>query len=281
MAQWKNPTVLPLAVLLFAPAICGAEDAKGPEERELVVAKPGDRPKYRRLIEKMLMASPKGHRVMLTVVSVLDTNYGDRHLERLKSAVPIDAKGRKDGIEEQFRTTHYGHLERAVPYKAGVREGIEKVWGDRDDQGGRYVRSEVPWKNDKRLGTLKCFHPNGKLSSETEYLGDLAHGKTRSLSIDGKLLREGEMRDGKRHGIVTEYWTKTDTPKRVIPYNAGKVTGVVKECYSNGKLKREITFKDDAMHGVEKQYEVDGKLSRTRYWFDGDIVSKDEFKTRN
>ena len=280
MPPWKNSCVLPLAAMLLAPAVCRAEDDQGPVEKELVVAKPGDFPRYRRLIEKMLKASPKGHKVALTVVSELDGNTGDRHIQRLRSAVPVDGKGRKDGIEEQFRTTHYGHVERAVPYKAGIKEGIEKVWGDRDDRGGRYVRSEVPWKNDKRHGTLRCFHPNGKLSSETEYMGDRAHGKTRSLNIDGKLLREGDMRKGQRHGIVTEYWTKTGSPKRVIPYNAGKVTGIVKEYYTNGKLKREVTFKDDAMHGIEKQYEVDGKLIRTRYWFDGDIVSKDEFKKR-
>jgi len=281
MAQHKYLPRLSLAVLLLTPTICSAEDNAGLEEKELIAAKPDDFPRYKRQIEKMLKASPKGHKAILTVVSVLDGNYGDRLLQRLKSSVPVDGKGRKDGIEEQFRTTHYGHVERAVPYKAGVREGVEKVWGDRDDRGGRYVRSEIPWIDDKRQGTLKCYHPNGKISSETEYVDDLAHGKTRSLSIDGKLLREGEMRDGKRHGIVTEYWVKTGSPKRVIPYEAGKVTGAVKEYYTNGKLKREVTFKDDAMHGVEEQYEVDGKLTRTRYWSDGDIVTKDEFKTRN
>jgi antitoxin component YwqK of YwqJK toxin-antitoxin module len=275
------PAALALCACLFFPPLCWSEDEKPPEEKVMLATKPEDFPAYRSLVDKMLKASPQGYKVRLTVVSVLDMNVGDRHLERLQSAVPIDPQGQPDGVEEHFATVHYGYLERTVPYKKGVRDGVEKVYANSDEHGGRYVGKEVPWLNGKMHGVVKTFHPNGNVSSETEYVNGLAHGKMRSLSLDGKLRREGTMKDGKRHGTVTEYWDTTGKPERAIPYEAGKVTGVVKEYYAGGQLKREVTFRDDAMHGVEKQFETDGKLSRTRYWFDGEAVSEDEFRKRS
>lgn len=271
---------LALTLCSLSAPVCTAEE-EGPEEKTIIAAKPDDGPQYRRLIERMLKDSPEGHKVKLTIVSVLDTNYGDRHIERLKCAVPVDPEGRPDGVEEHYRSLHYGHLEGSIPYKLGVREGIEKVYADKDDRGGRYVFSEIPWKNGKKHGVVKTYHPNGNVSSEMDYANGEANGNMRSLSIDGKLLREGTMKDDKRQGLVTEYWDKTGNPKREIPCDKGLVTGVVKEFYANGELKRELTFRDDVMHGTEKQYEADGKLSRTRYCFDGEVVSKDEFKERS
>jgi len=264
----------------LALPVCSGEE-EGPREKTVIAAKPDECPQYRRLIQKMLKDSPKGYKVKLTIVSVLDMNYGDRHIDRLKCAALIDPKGRPDGVEEHYRSLHYGHLERSIPYKKGVREGIEKVYADKDDRGGRYVFSEIPWKNGKKHGVVKTYHPNGNISSEMDYVNGEANGKMRSLSIDGKLLRAGTMKNDKRQGLVTEYWEKTGNPKREIPYDKGAVSGVVKEYYANDKLKRELTFRDDVMHGMEKQYEADGGLARTRYWFDGDIVSKDEFKKRS
>ena len=271
------------ALLLALTALRAAEPEQdgGPGEEIVVAATPGDCPQFRRTVERMLKASPKGHKVRLTIVRVLDMNVGTRHLRRLKCAVPIDPQGRPDGTEEHRAVPHHPHVERTVPYKKGVREGTEQVWAAKNDRGDRYVRAEVPWHNDKILGTRKTFHPNGKASSTTEYVDGRPHGAVRTFSLDGTLTRSGTMRNGKRHGPMTEYWGRTGNAKRIIPYVAGKVTGVVKEYYANGKLKRELSFRDDLMHGIEKQYEVDGKLARTRYWLDGDVVPEKEFKRRS
>ncbi|MFW6107297.1 MAG: toxin-antitoxin system YwqK family antitoxin [bacterium] len=267
------------AILLpCATARAGEETPRG--EEVVIVAKPEDAPKFAREIERLLEVAPEGHKLRLVLVWVLDTNYGKSRLRRLKSAVPVDAESRPDGTERHWRLGPGGFLEREVPYRKGVRQGIEKVWAIKDDRGARFVQAEIPWQDGEIQGTKKTYHPNGKLSAETQFADGRPNGTIRSYDMDGRLLRQGTMKDGKRHGTLTEYWPKTGKPRRLIPYTEGKVDGLVREYYLNGKLKREMTFRSDIMHGVEKQYEADGSLARTRYWFDGDVVTKAEFQKR-
>jgi antitoxin component YwqK of YwqJK toxin-antitoxin module len=60
----------------------------------------------------------------------------------------------------------------------------------------------------------------------------------------------------------------------------GKVHGTVKEFYENGNPKRELPFVEDRMHGVEKEYDGEGNLENTAYWYEGDRVSKDVYRQR-
>jgi len=52
---------------------------------------------------------------------------------------------------------------------------------------------------------------------------------------------------------------------------------VVKEFYSSGQLKRELPFRDNLMHGEERQFEADGKVSRVRFWLKGDEVEAEAY----
>jgi antitoxin component YwqK of YwqJK toxin-antitoxin module len=97
---------------------------------------------------------------------------------------------------------------------------------------------------------------------------------------DGSLTREGMMKHGKRDGGMTEYWEGTKQRKRVAKYDEGQVVGVVKEYYLSGKLKREVAMKDESYHGADTLFNEDGKVTQTRYWFRGDVVTKEEFEAK-
>lgn len=48
----------------------------------------------------------------------------------------------------------------------------------------------------------------------------------------------------------------------------------------NGQRKREMTFKQDGLHGKETRYEADGTVSTVRYWLDGEPVSKAQYRAQ-
>ena len=192
----------------------------------------------------------------------------------LRSIVLLDAEGRLNG--EERLVTHQsisgavGY--RLTPWKSGVKDGMEREFLS------DVLRGEVPWKAGKMEGVRKTFFASGQLEAETEYAGGVANGFTRTYDETGNLAREGTMKQGKRDGKMTDYWEGARQPKRVAHFQNGKAEGRLTEYYLSGNLKREASLKDDSLHGVEKQYEEDGKASLTRYWLNGDGVTEEDFK---
>ena len=254
--------------------VVAGEDPEGAMQ-VIVASKAEDVPaRCRRIVAKGLEKCAAGYKLRVTLGKFYDFGHSsstNQFEPYVHSMVPLNAKGRPDG-EEQFFHINSSWVKRTVPYVDGKREGIEKHYE------GRKVTVEVPWHKDRVHGVRKMYHPNGKVRSESVYVKGLTEGPTRSYTPEGKVTRESTMRKGKRDGVMTDYWPETGKPKRVIPYDKGKVDGVVREYYRNGQLKREMIFKDDVMHGIEKQYEADGTLVRTRYWKDDDRVSEEEFR---
>ena len=167
---------------------------------------------------------------------------------------------------------------RLVTYQTGVRHGIEKEWAG--SHSVRYLRIEIPWQNGKVHGQRKLYHPNGKVMTTTTYRNDVVTDESRTLDPEGRLERTVSFRNGKKHGEMKDLWPETGKLRRSITYRDGKVEGVAREYYSNGKLKRESPLKNNALHGIEKLFQPDGKPQETRYWIDGDLVDEKEFKER-
>jgi len=193
--------------------------------------------------------------------------------------VPLDPEGRPDGIEFTYHGDASLRSTREVPYEKGVKNGVEKIYAREGEKV--YVKTEIPWKDDRIEGVRRTYHPNGKPMVETTYVAGAANGSSRIYDDEGRVTREATLKDGKRHGRVTDFWPETGKPKRVIDYDMGKVEGVARDYYADGQLKRELPFRDNAMHGIEKQYEADGTLARTRYWLAGEQVSRETFERSN
>ena len=76
----------------------------------------------------------------------------------------------------------------------------------------------------------------------------------------GKVLAERPYKDGKPHGMETEYHgikARSETP-----YKDGNIDGIKKSYYENGRLASEFPYKDGKLHGVSKEYYENGKLKR-------------------
>jgi len=200
-----------------------------------------------------------------------------------QSVVPLDADDRPHGNEwlalEGDPATGSLFSYRLVPWKHGIRDGVEKEFSARQ-QEARLV-GEVSWRNGKMHGARKAFFPDGKLRSEIPYVEGLADGLARIWDADGKLLSEGTMKAGKRDGTMIEYWPGTDQPQRVIHYKDDRIDGLVREFYRSGKVKRERSFRNESPHGEDRTFHENGEVAALRYWHNGAPVSKDEFEKRS
>jgi len=194
-----------------------------------------------------------------------------------RTVTPLDSEGRPHGTEwlmAQFSLVGNLSNYRLVPWKLGVRDGVEREF--KNDK----LAVEVPWRNGKMHGSRRAYSSDGKLQGETVYADGLAEGPARLWDADGNLLSECHMKAGKRHGAMTEYWIGTDQPQRVIHYKDDRVEGVVRELYRSGKLKRERQFRNDMAHGEERIFDEKENITNQRYWLDGDTVSREAFEER-
>ncbi len=264
-----------------APPASGEEESP---ERTYVIAPADKLPEglqgqyvgdlYRNL-GNMVKAVPKGHRLEVVITKFMNPNYGTMD-DTILSAVPVNAKGERDGIYQQFDTARRGPIVE-IPYVAGVKEGEERQFGvDRREQP--FVRKVVPWVKGEVRGTVKMFHETGEVMSEIPYVKGRPHGPSKSYAADGTVVSEVTYKDGLMEGVKKDYWPKTKQVKRVIPYRQGKVHGDVKEYYQTGKLRKEMQFWEDMLHGVEKSYAEDGTLEDTRYYVSDERVTEGVFK---
>lgn len=84
----------------------------------------------------------------------------------------------------------------------------------------------------------------------------------------GKMLtEEGEYSKGRKEGVFTEYFSDRTTVKRTRTYSKGKLDGKAKSYYTDGKVEKEIWYKDGLEHGKEKRwdYESGELLSEKNY----------------
>ena len=282
MTWLKQSLLAVMAALVAGVGLAGAPsfDVQG-DDYQVVTAADLDAlavsgagaPEIKQTIATALAGKPAGTRVRILLGTMTEGSVRWQ-VTYLKTIVLLDSQGRPDGEEHQI--THQsvkgvtGY--RTIPWKNGIKEGVEKSYMD-----GK-LREELPWKNGKMEGLRRSFFEDGTVEVETQYAAGVANGPTRIYAADGSLIREGLMKQGKREGVMTEYWEGTKQAKRVVMYREGRVSGVVKEYYLSGKLKREVSLKDEAYDGADRLYNEAGTLTQTRYWRNGDSVTKEQFE---
>ncbi len=267
-----------LVCLVPAVAVAEAEDASS---SVVVVEKAADVPKRLQFAAKRFLKKhcTESQKLRLTIGQFFDHGHSTSTNQMepyAKILVPLDTDGKPHG-EEVHREPRSHSPTRIVPYEHGVKHDMEKLFR-RSLEGKLYLEKEIPWKDGKMAGAIRTRYSDGAVRSETQVVDGVPTGVSKTYDRQGSLLRSMTLKAGKPHGVRKDFFSGTKQPRRVIPYEQGKVNGTAREYYANGQLKREAPFHMDVRHGMEKRFEADGTPAGVRYWLDGEEVFKKEYE---
>jgi len=188
-------------------------------------------------------------------------------------ATPLNSEGVIDGVVYQW-TPGQGQPIRITIYVEGKRHGIEKVYSNTSR-----LQAENPYENDKLHGVRKTYYEDGELQGETTFEHGTPVGEGVTYCPQGNVIERTPYQDGVMHGERVQYWALEGEriPRRITPYVKGTVHGIVRECHSNGALRRTMQFRNGEPHGTETSFDGDGNETRKRYWLRGEVVPKGMF----
>ncbi|HAQ21499.1 MAG TPA: hypothetical protein DCR40_20050 [Prolixibacteraceae bacterium] len=135
-------------------------------------------------------------------------------------------------------------------------QGRKQGFWTKKDADGKLLY-QATFKDDKPVGEMKRFHPNGKVKAILNFVegSDLSNAKLfderGNLIAQGKFA--GQMKTGewiylKGTGIIL-----TET------YINGIKDGISKRFYTTGELLEESNWQNNKMHGIYRTYFQDGK----------------------
>ena len=132
--------------------------------------------------------------------------------------------GEKNGYNRIYNL-HYMYIEFEGEYLNGKKNGF----------GKEYIVDSASYSGEDST--------RSKLSFEGQYVNGLKNGKGKEYNKEGKILFEGEYKNGKRwNGIIRNYYY--DTMISVYELIEGEIKGKVKEYYKNGQLEFEGEYLD-------------------------------------
>jgi antitoxin component YwqK of YwqJK toxin-antitoxin module len=120
------------------------------------------------------------------------------------------------------------------------------------------VKSQTPVKNGKRNGLVRNFNENGKLLSTAEYVEDLREGWLINYSTENyKPMLKAYFKKDTQNGPVIQYYQE-GMLFRESNYVKGRLDGLVKTYWPNGKLKAENFYQMGKPAIGLKEYKSDG-----------------------
>jgi antitoxin component YwqK of YwqJK toxin-antitoxin module len=195
-----------------------------------------------------------------------------------------------DGIRREFSAD--GKLERGSVYFRGIRvgEGITDMAGFRQGPWKEFyesgqLKAEGKYKDGKRIGEWKFYHPNAKIE-ETGYYDNKGRldGDWKWYYEDGELRKEMSFSEGLEDGPMAEY---SEDGKVIVKGTYVEGQEQDKWIFEYGDHKEEGNYVNGMLDGEWKYYYDNGKLQfsgrfvedqpdgrHIYYWYNGN--KKDE-----
>jgi len=118
-------------------------------------------------------------------------------------------------------------------------------------------RFKVPQLPPDSDGVVRVWKEDSILVSETQTAEGRWNGEHR-LYRKGKLFIRLHYRNDTLHGSSCMYF-RNGMPKECIPYEKGKIQGIVQTWYPGGELKGEYNYRNSKRIGIAKGYYPDGQ----------------------
>jgi len=134
----------------------------------------------------------------------------------------------------------------------GRKQGF---WTKKDTEGKLIY--QATFKDDKPVGEMKRFHPNGKLKAVMNFTAGTDESDAQLFDERGKLIAKGKYSGQKKIGE----WTYLLDSKVVSTetYLDGQKNGISKRFYKTGELLEESNWQNDKLNGIYRTYFQDGK----------------------
>ncbi len=203
---------------------------------------------------------PKTYANLSATIKCVDKSSG-KILEEVRFV-----NGKREG-ETKYYDINTGKLKRIEPYKNDVIHGVVKTYKRRSDK----LDCETNYVNDKLQGIETCYHDNGKISFLSYRQGNGVRDTLLAYNRKGLLesIRCGEHsvheKDRAWCGFLgksepVKLYDKSGSLRSIERRKDGKLHGVKEYFYPNGKLKGEVTFRQDSKHGKSTAYWENGNL---------------------
>ncbi|KOS08428.1 hypothetical protein AM493_19150 [Flavobacterium akiainvivens] len=150
---------------------------------------------------------------------------------------------------------------------AGKRHGQWK--GTYESKRTRY---EGTFDHGKETGTFKFYNDDAKSTlAATRVFNADGSCYTTFFDANGKKVNEGKEVNKEREGEWKMYFKGKDMVMQLENYKAGKLEGLTKIFYDNGKVAEEISYKNGLRNGSYKKYMSTGKLKEESTYKDNKL----------
>lgn len=154
-----------------------------------------------------------------------------------------------------------GDTTEKINYLYGKKNGWYYKY-KKDPSHGVYVWSKELFAADKKEGTAYIYFEDGKTKQTYSYNSGKKEGLSKEYDKEGNIITLLEYNN--------DFLVSRERINRID--KNGLKQGDWKQFYPNGGIKSEITYKDDLMHGYNKEYDIRGRLVLTMLYDNGAIV---------
>ncbi|MHC4444146.1 MAG: toxin-antitoxin system YwqK family antitoxin [Planctomycetota bacterium] len=153
-----------------------------------------------------------------------------------------------------------------------------KVVGIRLRNPNGIIEREFGLANGRKHGIFREWSPSGKLIFETNYIQGKEHGIAKQWDEDRKLLGTYKMHDGS--GVSLWFGINGELSEE-LHYLNGMRHGVERWWDADNKtIYIERYWKEEKLHGIEREWNQKGKLRRgyPKFFISGRIVNKQKYR---
>jgi antitoxin component YwqK of YwqJK toxin-antitoxin module len=185
----------------------------------------------------------------------------------------LDVAGKRHGVWIR----QYKKNPEILYYKGQYEHGVPiGKWNFYDDEGR--LMSEVDHVADSTINDVKMFYSDGVLMAEGRYIGRVVNEKWRRdkeglwkmYFPNGKLSTEENYLGGRKHGFVKLY-LESGVLVSLSQYENGILNGPFEQRNEKGKLILECTYVKGLKHGPSKTYFENGSVQMKGAYFEGEF----------
>ena len=159
-----------------------------------------------------------------------------------------------------------GELVQQINYSIGEKSGysLRFRYDSPSNPGQQTLVSRELYVNGKREGNSYYYHPGGELKQIVFYKDGKKYGLAREFDRDSTLITVLEYNDN--YLVNRERVNRKD--------RQGRRQGTYREYYESGRIKREVNYLDDQLHGYFREFDGRGELVMAMRYERGTIVEE-------